>query len=261
MSSSPVGFQAAGAGGGGGAKLEQAYLQVYEPSKDGSLAAPGPKLEPIKFQFNPKELSLQKTANWKREEAKGNKSASPPEFKGAQPSKLTLELFLDCKGEHDTTVVQTVEKLFMLTVPLEKTLTSKKPSPPWVVFRWGSLTGFLGYVSQVQAKYTLFTSGGVPIRATCTVTLEELSGGPPKQNPTSGGLVPHRVHQVVEGDSLPAIAYAEYGKPSLWRPIAELNRIDDPARIRPGTELLLPALEEIESESRPRRKALGHGAR
>ena len=45
---------------------------------------------------------------------------------------------------------------------------------------------------------------GLPIRATCQVTLEELAGDAPKQNPTSGGLVPHRVHQVVAGDSLPA---------------------------------------------------------
>lgn len=261
MSSSPVGFQAASAVGGGEAKLEHAYLQVYEPSKDGSLAAPGPKMAPINFQFNPKELSLQKTANWKREEAKGNKSASPPEFKGAQPSKLTLELFLDSKGEHNTSVVKGVEDLFLLTVPLDKTLTTKKPSPPWVVFRWGSLTSFLGYVSQVQAKYTLFTSGGVPIRATCQVTLEELSGDPSRQNPTSGGLIPQRVHQVIEGDSLPAIAYAEYGKPSLWRPIAVLNRIDDPTRLRPGTQLLLPALEEIEGETRARQRGLGHAAR
>lgn len=260
MSSSPVGFQAA-SGAQGGAKLEHAYLMVYEPSKDGSLAAPGPKMDPINFQFNPKELSLQKAANWKREDAKGNKSASPPEFKGAQPSKLTLEMYFDSLGEHDTKVVTSVEKLFTLTVPLDKTLSNKKPSPPWVVFRWGGLTSFMGYVSQVQAKYTLFTSTGVPIRATCQVTIEELSGSPSGQNPTSGSLVPHRVHQVVEGDTLPAIAYAEYGKPSLWRPIADLNRIDDPTRLRPGTELLLPAVEEIDTRTDAVPKGAGDGAR
>ena len=86
-----------------------------------------------------------------------------------------------------------------------------------MLFRWGSLTGFLAYVSQVPAKYTLFTAGGLPIRATCKVTLDELAGDAPKQNPTSGGLVPHRVHQVVEGDSLPASPTGEYGEPALWR--------------------------------------------
>jgi len=42
MSSSPIGFDAAGGGAAGapGArpKLEHAYLQLYEPSKDGSLS-------------------------------------------------------------------------------------------------------------------------------------------------------------------------------------------------------------------------------
>ena len=56
--------------------------------------------------------------------------------------------------------MKTVEKLFSLTLPTESSLTAKKASPPWVIFRWGGLTGFLAYVSQVQAKYTLFTADG-----------------------------------------------------------------------------------------------------
>jgi hypothetical protein len=251
MSASPVGFDAAQAGSpgaaGGRPNLQHAYLLVHEPSSDGSLAAPGGQMFKLDFQFNPKELQLTKAASWKREQAKGNKTASPPQFTGPQPSKLTLEMFFDASAKQDTSVVKTVEKLFTLTVPTETSLTSKKASPPWVIFRWGGLTGFLAYVSQVQAKYTLFTAEGVPIRATCQVTLEELAGEAPRQNPTSGGLVPHRAHTVVEGDSLPAIAYREYGQPVLWRAVAELNGIDDPMRLRPGTRLLLPPAEELTS--------------
>jgi nucleoid-associated protein YgaU len=97
----------------------------------------------------------------------------------------------------------------------------------------------------VSVKYTLFTSGGLPVRATVSVTLEELAGDAPRQNPTSGGLVPQRVHTTVEGDSLQAIAYREYGNPARWRAVAEANGIDDPMRLRPGTVLLLPALAEL----------------
>ena len=96
----------------------------------------------------------------------------------------------------------------------------------------------------------MFTADGLPIRATCQVTLDELSGDAPKQNPTSGGLVPHRVHQVVEGDSLPAIAFREYGIPALWRTVAGLNGIDDPMRLRPGARLLLPPLEDVTALAR-----------
>ena len=263
MSGSPVSFDAAQSGTpstGGRPNLQHAYLMVHEPATDGSLSAPGALLFQLDFQFNPKEIALSKSATWKREAAKGSKSAPPPQFTGSQPSKLTLEMFFDASAKQDTTVVKTVEKLFSLTTPTASSMTSKKASPPWVVFRWGSLTGFLAYVSQVSAKYTMFTADGLPIRATCSVTLEELAGEAPKQNPTSGGLLPHRVHQVVEGDSLPAIAYREYGQPAMWRAVADLNRVDDPMRLRPGDRILLPAVEELLAHSRAARQVLD-GAR
>jgi len=97
----------------------------------------------------------------------------------------------------------------------------------------------------VSAKYTLFTSGGGPIRAVVSVVLEELSGDPSGQNPTSGGLVPRRVHVMAEGDTLPALAYGEYGRPDLWRAVAAANGIDDPFRVRLGTAVMLPAVEEL----------------
>lgn len=250
MSSSPVAFDAAGTGAsptgaGSRPKLEHAYLQTYEPSRDGSLSKPGPALDRIDFQFNPKELSLAKSASWARRTARGNQKASPPQFNGPQPSKLTLEMFFDASDTQNNSVVKSVEKLFGCCIPTSSSHQQKQDSPPWVIFRWGGLTGFLAYVSSVQAKYSLFTSSGLPIRATCTVTLEELAGEAPRQNPTSGGLVPRREHVLVEGDTLPAIAYAEYGRPGLWRVIAEANGIDDPTRLRPGGRLLLPAPEEI----------------
>jgi nucleoid-associated protein YgaU len=99
----------------------------------------------------------------------------------------------------------------------------------------------------VQVKYTLFTAAGVPVRAPCTVALEEIAGDPPKQNPTSGGLVPRRVHVLIEGETLAGIAYNEYGNASLWRAVAAANRIDDPMRLRPGTSVLLPAVNELPS--------------
>jgi hypothetical protein len=79
----------------------------------------------------------------------------------------------------------------------------------------------------------------------CTVTLDELAGEPPGQNPTSGGLVPRRLHVVVDGDTLAGVAYREYGDAALWRAVAQVNRLDDPSRLRPGTHLLLPTVDEL----------------
>ncbi|MFH8371594.1 peptidase M23 [Streptomyces sp. NPDC018031] len=249
--SAPVAFSAAGAGGGGAGgggarpKLEHAYLELRTPPPGGSLTPGGP-CGRIDFQFNPKELSVTKAAAWKRNNAKGAKSAGPPEYQGPQPSKLTVEMFFDASDSQDTSVVKSVEQLFACCVPTNETRQQQRSSPPWVVFHWGGLTGFPGYVSQVQVKYTLFTTSGVPIRAVCQVTMEEISGETPGQNPTSGALHARRVHRVRTGDTLPHLAWREYGDPTVWRVIAEANGIDDPMRLTGGRELLLPALDEIE---------------
>lgn len=248
----PIAFSAAGTSGvasaakGGSArpKLEHAYLELRTPPTGGGLTPGGP-CGRIDFQFNPKELSLTKAASWKRSPAKGAKSSGPPEYQGSQPSKLTVEMFFDASDTQDTRVVTSVEQLFACCVPTDETRQQQRSSPPWVVFHWGGLTGFPGYVSQVAAKYTLFTTSGVPIRAVCQVTMEEISGETPGQNPTSGALAARRVHRVGSGDSLPSLAHREYGDAGAWRVIAEANGIDDPMRLAPGTQLLLPALDEL----------------
>ncbi|HEV2088479.1 MAG TPA: hypothetical protein VGR21_09220 [Cryptosporangiaceae bacterium] len=254
MPSSPVAFSAAGASpattssGGARPKLEHAYLELRDPPSGGSTASPGPRAGRIDFQFNPKELTLTKSAKWKREAARGAKKSGVPEFTGAEPSKLSLEMFFDATDTMDDRVVKTVEQLFTCCVPTEASRQQKKASPPWVVFHWGGLTGFPAYIKSVTAKYTLFTPSGMPIRAVCTVALEEIAGEPGGQNPTSGALAARTVHTVVAGDSLPLVAYREYGDPTLWRALAEANDVDDPMRLLEGTSLLVPAPEELPAD-------------
>jgi nucleoid-associated protein YgaU len=36
-----------------------------------------------------------------------------------------------------------------------------------------------------------------------------------------------------------------YETPAAWRPIAAVNRIDNPGRLRPGTTLFLPNPDEL----------------
>ncbi|NEE52104.1 LysM peptidoglycan-binding domain-containing protein, partial [Streptomyces sp. SID8455] len=39
-------------------------------------------------------------------------------------------------------------------------------------------------------------------------------------------------------------AWREYGDATAWRTIADANNIDDPMRLIPGSELLVPGLED-----------------
>jgi hypothetical protein len=252
MASSPISFSAAGApslGDGGilGAppKLARAYLEVHEPNSGGSTATPGPLRERIEFQFNPKELSLSKNARWSRGNQPSARRSAAPQFTGADPAKLSLEMFFDASSTMDDSVVKAVEKLFECCVPTADSLSREAPSPPWVIFRWGGLSGFPAYMSSVTAKYTLFTAAGTPIRALCTVALEEITGELGGQNPTSGALTAQDTHVLVAGDTLASVAFRRYGNPNLWRAIAEANGIDDPMRLPIGTTLLVPALAEV----------------
>ena len=51
-----------------------------------------------------------------------------------------------------------------------------------------------------------------------------------------------RPRVVKRGDTLSSIAAEEFHDATLWRPIAETNRIDDPLALQPGTVLSIPAL-------------------
>jgi hypothetical protein len=222
-------------------QMQKAALKLYDAKPSGL----GGERDTIEFQFNPKEVTIQKAAKWERKTAKGAKKAGPPEFSGSEPCKLTLEMFFDASGKQDGSVVKAVEQLFSCTVPTEESAGQKKPSPPLVVLHWGAITSFPAFVTSVSAKYTLFTVGGLPIRALCSVSLEEMPSEAGKQNPTSGSDSVRRSHTMVEGDSLASVAYAEFGDATAWRALARFNRIDDPLRCHPGTRLLLPTPEEL----------------
>jgi nucleoid-associated protein YgaU len=233
-------------------KLTPAKIELLEPGQ--AAGRPGPLIKEIAFQLNPKELTMAKTAKWETKNQKKASSAPPASYQGPEPQKLTVEMYFDASLARDASVVQQVEDLFKATAPTEKSKGTKTPSPPWVRFMWGGLSGFVGYITSVSAKYTLFAPSGMPIRAVCTVAMTELAAEQGRQNPTSGGLQPRRLHVVREGDSLAGIAYREYGRSALWRALADVNGIDDPMRLRPGRSILLPVAEEFDQPRAPIRR-------
>jgi nucleoid-associated protein YgaU len=245
-----------GAGGPAGAGANEAeapaqkvraQLTLYDPTPSPSGSGePGAERGSLAFQFNPKEVTITKQAKWERKTTKGSTTAAPPEFSGPEPSKMTLEMFFDATGKQDGSVVKAVETLFSCCVATEKSVGQNWPTPPVVVLHWGAISSFPAFVTSVSAKFTLFKSDGTPIRAVCSVSLDEMPGEKfRKQNPTSGSQEVRRVHRTIAGDSLASVAYAEYGDPAAWRALAAFNGIDDPLRVRTGTVLLLPTPEEL----------------
>jgi nucleoid-associated protein YgaU len=203
----------------------------------------------VEFLYNPTSYSVSKSTTWHKPPAtKGAKEAPAPEFGGANAAQVQMELFLDRWEEPLGDVSKDVRKLLRWLRATDHSHSNQQPQPPVLAFSWGRsnpLGWFSGYLKSVNAKYTMFREEGTPTRATVSISLEEVPAEPGRQNPSSGGLLGHRTRLMTAGDSLHSIAHEEYGDPSLWRALAELNGIDDPLRIPVGTTLMLASAADV----------------
>jgi hypothetical protein len=235
-------------GTGSGGKLEKAYLEVVGelgPGKGGNtefIPKAGARKE---FLFNPKEYSITKSTRAPRATSASAQGSSQPQFTGPEPQSMSIEMFLDATEDPGTDLVKDYVSFLMESCSATKaSVDSRQPSLPIVVFGWGTTTSFQAYIKQVSVKYTMFRQDGTPVRATCTVQMEEVPDPEKGQNPTSGGKAAHRSHTLVAGDSLASVSWNEYRDPTLWRAIAERNGIDDPTRMSTGKQLLMPPLDD-----------------
>lgn len=215
---------------------------MVKPSYEGASGS-GDGLDVVKFMFNPKEYSITKAAVWTNiSPADSTKRVAMAQFVNADPATLTVDVFLDATDptRRPASIKNALKKLFDACGPLPDTVDSNVPSPPFVIFGWGTTISFPSYLKSVTVKYTMFHPDGTPLRANASLSLVEVPAKKSFQNPTSGGLAALRTHTVVDGDSLASIAHRQYGRPNNWRAIAEANAIDDPMRLPPGNRLLVP---------------------
>jgi len=208
------------------------------------VAGKGLKTTELKFQYNPEHFTLQKSADWKAPDQSSAKSTAEPTFTKTNPATITMDVFFDAFSLPFGDVTDDVQTLMMWTKPCPTPNDQGSYQPPVLAFNWGSsaaLNGFQGFLKSVSAQYTMFRSNGTPVRATCSITLEEVPTSTWPQNPTSGGKPGLQAHVLIEGETLHSVAWAEYGNASYWRGVAAINNIDDPLRVAPGTRLLLPS--------------------
>ncbi|WP_172388037.1 LysM peptidoglycan-binding domain-containing protein [Streptomyces sp. MNP-20] len=230
----------------------RARLSFYEPPRDASNT-PGSHISTTNLHFNPERLHLTRHSAWVRNLAPDLATTARPEFAGTGPHTLDLDVLLDA-ADNPEAVQTTAQRLLDACAPTPASIDNQRPCPPWTEFRWGSLrtTTFTAIITRAEITYTLFAPNGTPLRAHCTLALEELGGAIPRQNPTSGGRGAVASHTVRDGDTLASIAYATYGDPAQWRQIAAYNHINNPAGLTPGQHLILPALEPATAPGRTR---------
>lgn len=200
-------------------KLQIAVEQNYP-----TFGAPFPVL------YNPQQIQLSRV---------GGNILEGQLVGGDMPSTLIIELFFDTTlGKFGSEDVQKYTK------PIYN-LTRKKGNldrPPLCRLNWGKgYAWFLeGFLKQVTKTLTHFLEDGTPVRARLNCTFEEwvpLEYLKKNQNPIDD---PIRI--VRRGETLSSIAAEEYNDPSLWRLIAEVNKINNPRTIFPGQVLTVPPL-------------------
>jgi nucleoid-associated protein YgaU len=228
-------------------RLEKAYLTIMSATSGSHSVGPGSKT--VAFDFNPKEFTISKDAQWARTDSQVAAEAGPVQWRGPGPRRISgLEVFLDESASATATVLAKTELLLDCCSPTAESIATGKPSGPFVRFSWGHQTGFIAIVTSVSVRYTMFRPNGDPYRAVATLSLEEVDVKTPRQNPTSGGLGTRRSHTLVEGEDLALVAHREYRRPGLWRNLAEANGVDDPMRLVPGRTLFVPPAEDSERD-------------
>jgi Contractile injection system tube protein/LysM domain len=205
----------------------------------------------IECMFNPTEYTLSQSARINVNTTPATPGGTP-QYGGASPASLKMELFFDDYAAVKGDVTPKITTLLSWTKPTKKSLDAGRACAPLVQFKWGGnpqLSTFKGFLTSVDVTYSIFRKDGTPVQAKVRISIDGQEEQPAGTNPTSHSTKSRRTRTTVEGDTLQSVAFDELGKPVYWRAIAELNGIDDPLRVGPGTVLLIPSVADAARNS------------
>lgn len=227
--------------------------------------------------LNPNTLVLKRTAGVvPRRSTSGALTGAalrddPLLFTGGGTTEMELDLLFDVQLSGSTIDSDDVRDL---TRPLwqlaENPAADVTGRPPIVRLVWGKSWNEPGVISAVAERLEMFGTEGSPQRSWMRMRMlrvvdeaedgtEEPAAPPeaPLFEDEQGPLEPvtpptDTAYHVVVGDGgeldsggerIDQLAARYYGDASMWRLIASFNRLSDPARLEPGTLLLIPPME------------------
>ena len=124
----------------------------------------------VEAQFNPKELSVDKSVPWQRQKTR---EPGDLEFSSANPQTMSCELMFD-GFESGIPIQPAIEKLQLLS-----DIDPALKRPPKVKVVWGTegapgmIPKFEAVVESMGIKYTMFDGNGKPLRATVKMGFKE----------------------------------------------------------------------------------------
>lgn len=133
-----------------------------------SIEAPSLRVE---AQFAPKEISIDKSVPWNKH--KNPKGDIPMlEFTNAENRNMTFELLFD--AAEGGSIRDKIKDLHSMTLINESASQESKKHPPRVMVSIGEEDFFRGVIESLSVKYTMFSSAGIPVRATCSLKIKEV---------------------------------------------------------------------------------------
>jgi len=124
----------------------------------------------VEAQFNPKEISIDKSVPWQLQKTTG---PGDLEFSSADPQTMSCELMFD-GFESGVPVQDEIEKLQRLS-----DIDPGLKRPPKVKVVWGAegapgmIPKFEAVVESMDIKYTMFDGNGKPLRATVRMRFKQ----------------------------------------------------------------------------------------
>jgi hypothetical protein len=199
----------------------------------------------FEVQYNPKDFKTNKAISWEEGQNQGQ-SENTLQFQKGSPMTASFELVFDSTASGNQNVQTAwVYRLLALTNAEIKPGTAEpgqleKKRPRALLFQWGGFS-MKCVIESVAVTYTMFSSSGDAIRASCQVALKEWT------TPAAGfvggagtgrnGLAPVRLVQARGGETLAQIAAAAGVD---LRVLAQVNGITDPLADCTGRTLSVP---------------------
>lgn len=131
--------------------------------------------------------------------------------------------------------VSELHELLMCTNP-------ETHEPNIINVKWGTSLNENVRATGFDVDYKIFDTFGDPLRA--EVSLNFVIFIPPKEEEKVRSSDISKVVQVQDGDTLPLIAYREYGDSKFYRELARVNNLTNIRKLVPGQELLLPPVDK-----------------
>jgi nucleoid-associated protein YgaU len=198
--------------------------------------------EKLSVRFNPEEYSLSRENTFAQAQIPG-RSSPLLQFAHGNLSALELELLFDTHEERRDVREETGKLIRLLAIDPET------HAPPILLFVWGSLR-FECVLARASQKFVLFMPNGNPVRARIQVSFQEYTNGSLEAKEVKRQTADYtRTHLVGQGETLSGIATKVYNDPTLWRPLAIQNQIENPRRLDAGRRIAVPRLPYRDQES------------